>query len=108
MQPLVQQTRAFDRFTYGLFGSRPQQAGKGQIIDGAGVRDAPGLVENPPRQPSVVHSQGPSLSSCEVHEGKFRLRGADQLCCGADRLHIGQRRMIGREEKMIAVVYHHI
>ena len=48
--------------------------------------------------------QHPVVAGRKIGEGKFGLRGTDELVLAADRPQESERRMIGGQEKMIAIV----
>ena len=55
-----------------------------------------------------IDAQHPSLAGCEIHEREVGRRRTDKLSRRADRLEIGQRSTIAREQQVIAVVDHHV
>ena len=107
-ETLVERAGAFHGFAHGFFAGGVQQPCKRKVIARGRARHAPVAIKNPPWHTPTVDAQRPALAACKIDEGKLGRRRTVKPARGADRLEIGQRGMIAREQKVIAVVDHHI
>src|SRR5262245_9210424 len=71
------------------------------------ARHAPARVEDPPRHAAVVEAQCPLLAGGEVDESKFSARRTGQAILRSDRVRVGERRAIARQQQVIAIVDRH-
>ena len=107
-QSLVQRAGARHDLADGFCVGAEQQTGESEIVAHRRPRHPAALVEDPPRQPPGVDPQRPPLARREIDECKVGRRRAGKPFRGTDRLEIGKRGMVGREQQVIAVVDHHV
>ena len=86
--------------------ARPQERNDAEIVVRPCPRHAPGDAENPPAAAGLGSGAGPSARGGEVDEWNFGVRRPGQRVLRADQLQIGHRRMVARQQEMVAVVDH--
>ncbi len=75
-----------------------------QVIGQAYARNAPRRLEQPPRHAAGVGPEVPALAARDVEKRVTRFRLADQRAPRADRVEIGYRRLVARDQQVVAVV----
>ncbi len=75
-----------------------------EIIARSGPRDPPRRAQHPPRDNALSGSHRPPLTGRDIDERDRRLGGPLERIERPDALDIGRRRLVAREEQVIAVV----
>ena len=107
-QAVVQRAFAGDQLADRRIARRPQQAAERQVIARRRSRHATGGIEDPPRDAAVADPQRPARAAREIDEGKIRVRRTDQLVARADDAQKVERRVVRRQQQVIAVVDLHV
>ena len=79
----------------------------GLCIQRVGVGNALARIESPPRQAPVADVERPLIAVSEIDEGKLSRGRTDEALLGAERVQITERRVVTRQQQVIAVVNHH-
>ena len=104
-EPLEQRPAVPDAVRHRAVGSgRREPQGGGEVVPGLRVGSPPPGAQEPPRQPSAVGPQGPSLPGPDVEERKAGRDGADQSVGGPDVGKVAHGGPVAAQQQVVAVV----
>ena len=106
-QALVERPLAADDFADGLACGRPKQPRQRQIVERALCPARGGSNRKSTTAAAVIETQRPALAARKIDKRELRGGRTCQPVLGADAAQIVERRVVARQQQMIAVVDGH-